>query len=86
MSVPGSPGGSGKEGAMLLLVDTAAGAGGTTVGLISGLTDDGTVRVIAAAPWRIVEAIAEAMVESGEPVLADVPDWAVLEAFEVDPK
>lgn len=69
----------------LLRVDSAAGAEGSTVGLISGLTDDGTVRVIAAAPWRVVEAIAEAMVESGEPVLADVPEWAVLERIEIVP-
>lgn len=71
---------------MLLQVDSAAGATGTTVGLLSGLTDNGTVRVTAFAPIRVVEAIAEAMLASGEPVEVDVPDWAVLEVIEVDPE
>lgn len=70
---------------MLLLVDTAAGASGTTVGLVSGLTDDGTVRVVAAAPVRVVVAIAEAMVESDGPVWVDVPDEAILDRIEIAP-
>lgn len=50
----------------------------STVGLGFGTTDDGTVAVIFAGDHRLMREIGEAIAAGEEPIVADVPEWAIL--------
>ena len=56
---------------------------GSTIGYVIGQpTNDGTKVVVAAGDQRVLFHIAEAMAISEGPVIAEVPDWAILRIFE----
>lgn len=67
-----------------VLVDRVTIPVGSTIAIASGLTDDGTVRVEFALDWRAASDMAEAMGE-GALVVADVPEYAVVDRHEIDP-
>lgn len=50
----------------------------STVGLGFGTTDDGTVAVIFAGDHRLMRDLGEAIANGFEPIVADVPEWAIL--------
>lgn len=55
----------------------------STVGLGFGTTDDGTVEVIFAGDHRLMEHLREAVAAGFEPIVADVPEWAILGRHEL---
>jgi hypothetical protein len=50
----------------------------STVGLGFGTTDDGTVGVIFAGDHRLMRELGDAIVAGETPIVADVPEWAIL--------
>jgi hypothetical protein len=56
---------------------------GSTIGYVIGHpVGDGTKVIVAAGDQRVLLTIAEAMTESEGPVVAEVPDWAILRIYE----
>jgi hypothetical protein len=56
---------------------------GSSIGYVVGRpTNDHTKVVVAAGDQRVLTAIAEAMSEAEGPLIADVPDWAILRIYE----
>lgn len=50
---------------------------GSSIGYGEGRTVEG-VKVAFVGGWRAMQMIGEAMEAAGTPIVADVPDWAVL--------
>ena len=55
----------------------------STVGLGFGTTDDGTVEIIFAGDHRLMSELRDAVAAGFEPIVADVPEWAILARHEV---
>ncbi len=56
---------------------------GSTIGYVIGEpTNDATKVVVAAGDQRVLTTIVEAMAEAEGPLVAEVPDWAILRVFE----
>lgn len=55
---------------------------GSTVGIAYGSTDDGTVEVIFAGDHRLMRDLGVAVAAGFEPIVADVPEWAILARHE----
>ena len=68
---------------MQIQVDRIVVPVGSTVGYGMGRTDDGTVAVLFAGDHRAMAAIGEAISESDEPIVVDVPEWAILDRQEL---
>lgn len=56
---------------------------GSTVGFGLGTTDDGSVEVIFAGDHRLMSELRNAVAAGFEPVVADVPEWAILARHEL---
>lgn len=69
---------------MRLLIEAVAVPMGSTIGYGRGIPEnDPTKRVTFAGDARIMEALGEAMLASEAQLVADVPDWAILEIEEL---
>ena len=57
---------------------------GSTIGFVIGTpTNDATKVIVAAGDQRVLESIVEAMGEAEGPLVAEVPDWAILRVYEL---
>lgn len=68
---------------MQITVDSIFIPVGSTIGYGIGTVDDGTVAVLFAGDHRAMAALGEAIAASEEPIIADVPEWAVLDRREL---
>lgn len=66
-----------------LIIDQIIVPIGSTIGFGRGRTDDGTVAVVFAGDHRAMAALGDAIVESDEPIIVDVPEWAILNRQEL---
>lgn len=66
-----------------IIVDQIIVPVGSTIGFGRGRTDDGTVEVVFAGDHRSMAALGDAIVESDEPIVVDVPEWAILNRREL---